>query len=326
MKIGKLLFAGLLTVAFALPSAAQDKQYDVKLHVYSQEEQKAEAANRQKKENRPETVKKTGQSKEAAEAQGKMQHGKPAGKMQDCDQCDKMDGGKCEMGEGQCGMMGGGKCEMMAEGQCDKMQGRPMMGQGRQGMGPMQQGGGMQFGNSVQYREFRRRQLADFEGKRFYLGTNALALVVGMPNINAEWRRDERMGVRLSVGGSFWSWSGEDMSVGGLWFNPEVRWYLGETKGWYAGPMAKVGYFGAYGEHRTSIAVGATLGYMQRVSRKFAVDYNVGVGFSAVGHDRSDEYYLNGVYYPDGGTEWTTRFAPLKIGISLVWQTCSKSY
>lgn len=329
MKIGKHLLAGLLITVFVLPVAAQDKQYDVKLQVYSQEG-KAEPGAKQKREN-PRREHQTGMDCEQVRGQcpetggkaeccekaaacpmmgkdHKMQGGKPCGEMQDCGQCDKMQGDK---------MQGGG--------QCGEMQGCPMNMKGRQEMRSMrQQGNGMPLMNSVQYREFRRRQLADFYGNRFYLGTNALALVVGMPNINAEWRRDERFGVRLSVGGSLWTWDGGGTTIGGFWFNPELRWYLGAGKGWYAGPMAKVGYIGADGERRTSIAVGATLGYMQRVSRKFAVDYNIGVGFSAVGDHNS--YYYHDYGYVTPTTDWNMRFAPLKAGISLVWQTCSKSY
>lgn len=203
-----------------------------------------------------------------------------------------------------------------------QMQGCPRGGQpyGMCAMG--QQGHGMRFMGKAQYREMRRKQLAGFYGDRFYLGTNLMALAVGMPNISAEWRRDESFGVRLSVGGSYMSWYDDDEAIGGFWINPEARWYLGGCKSWYAGPMARFGYIANNSnDHRLSISVGGTFGYMQRVSKKFAVDYNVGVGFSAIGD--YDGYY----YSPEGATtEWRAAFTPLKVGISFVWLTCNKPY
>lgn len=199
--------------------------------------------------------------------------------------------------------------------------------------------GAVPYMNSVQYREWRRKQWTDFEGDRFYLGTNALALVTLAPNVNMEWRRNEKFGLRLSVGGFYCPWIKNDKKkngAGGFWITPEARWYLGKDKAWYAGAMAQFGYLGncyketeyliggagdSYerniDEHYMAVSVGATLGYMQRVSKKFSVDYNVGVGVSGVGH-------YDG-YYSDATTSWRAAFSPVKVGISFIWQTCSKA-
>ena len=255
--------------------------------------------------------------------------------------CDK---GEClgECGEGECC---GKECDKPCCGDkpcCEK----PCAGKPVCGPGPacqMTPCGMPIFGCNAQYRDFKkmmRNVPCNFCGDAFYLGTNALAYLVLAPNMSMEWRRDEKRGLRLSLGGMYWPWTGNDNgndeNTYGFWVTPEYRFYLGQKKAWYAGPMAQFGYLGRcydqytyYGggssrisERYMAISAGGSFGYMQKVKRNFAIDYNVSVGVSAVGH--YDEANID--YYGNSGaeTKWNAAFTPTNIGISLVWQTCSK--
>ncbi len=248
--------------------------------------------------------------------------------------CDKGECcGKCEKGEctGECGK------PCCGDKACDK----PGKGHGKPAMGPtcqMTPCGMPIFGCNAQYRDFKKMMRAnmppcEFYGSAFYVGTNALAYLILAPNANIEWRRDEKLGLRLSVGGFYWPWTDNDNNENtyGFWVTPEVRFYLGKKKAWYAGPMVQYSYLGRcydsyyyYGggspdrvnEHYMAISAGGTFGYMQKIKRNFAIDYNIGMGVSAVGH-------YDG-YYAGATTDWKPGFSLTNIGISLVWQTCKK--
>lgn len=200
------------------------------------------------------------------------------------------------------------------------------------------------FYSNAQYRDYKRMLRAQavqntvrgFEGDRFYVGTNALADLVLAPNFQFEWRRDEKMGVRLTVGGFYWPWLGDNKGDssnggGGFWITPEIRWYLGAKRAWYAGAMAQLGYacnsyedYTMYSYYPAStetieeknlmISAGGTFGYMQRINRNFGIDYNVGVGFSAIGQKSTHSQ----------GTGWYGAFSFTQVGVSLVWGVCNK--
>lgn len=238
------------------------------------------------------------------------------------------------------------KCEKgCAEKTCEKggnacPEGKPMackMGMGHHGHhGPMPV-----FHNNAQYRDYRKMlkkaciaESIKGESDRFYVGTNALADLMLAPNAQFEWRRDEKMGLRLTVGGFYMPWLSNDCDsngAGGFWVTPEIRWYLGAKKAWYAGAMAQFGYlcnsyedatYSMYAypaETRTvkekamAISAGGTFGYMQRINRSFGIDYNVGVGISAIGYDNGYD-----------STKWNAAFSFTQVGISLLWQVCGK--
>lgn len=232
---------------------------------------------------------------------------------------------KCEQGgKPCCGEQMNGRGHGMPRGQAHKLNGAAATPCGM----PI-------FGSNAQYRDFkkmmRRGCCEDFIGDRFYLGTNTLAYLILSPNISMEWRRDEARGFRLEVGGSFGPslfGTGDTNRAGGFWIAPEYRFYLGERKAWYAGPMVKFGYVGrnyddyyyynyygtdSFHEYTVRISAGGSFGYMHKLRPNFALDYNLSVGMSAVGYN--DGY---------SGTDWYAAMSVTRVGISLVWKTCSK--
>ncbi len=246
--------------------------------------------------------------------------------------CDKGECcGKCDKGEcvGECGK------PCCGDKACDKPCGKEGRGKPAFGHGPtcaMTPCGMPVFGCNAQYRDFKRmmNKPCEFYGSAFYVGTNALAYLLLAPNVSIEARRDERVGFRLSLGGFYWPWTDNDNNENtfGFWVTPEMRFYLGQKKAWYAGPMVQFSYLGrtydSYNyngdsranEHYMAVSAGGSFGYMQRIKRNFAIDYNVSAGVSAVGH-------YDG-YYSGATTDWKPGFSLTNIGVSLVWQTCNK--
>lgn len=249
--------------------------------------------------------------------------------------CKDACGKECGAGK-KCDGQGGKPCCGEQE-CCGQMDG---CGSGmRHGQAPAFRGAAMSglmpvFGSNAQYRDFKRMMrtdCVDFVGDRFYLGTNVLAYLILAPNVSMEWRRDEKCGLRLELGGffgpSFFD-DGDTNHFGGFWVTPEYRFYLGERRSWYAGPMAQFGYIGrnfsdnyynnssntgSRHEYLMAISAGGSFGYMHRLRPNFALDYNLKVGVSALGYN--DGY---------SSTSWKPAVSATNIGISLVWKACSK--
>jgi hypothetical protein len=398
MKIGKLCLVALFIVAVILPSAAQDRQYDVKLTVYQKEDVQAQKQEKQKKEKPAKELKqkapkaektvaaepaKTENAREVqlgvsptsgaiakvtyveegvdkAHPKGVELRGDPT-KIETqtaCDKpcevadktcpdkskaccgekkCDKCAAGKpCEKGKACCGEK---KCDKCAAGEsCEK--GKPTCKMPK--MAPC--AAAPVFYNSAQYRDYKRmlvtKAVNKIEGSRYYIGTNALADLVLAPNVQAEWRKDEKLGVRLTVGGFYNPCLNGENGAGGWWITPEVRWYLGAKKAWYAGAMMQVYQacntpgkdevivnandgstttIPAVKDKTTAISMGGTFGYMQRIKPNFGIDYNVGVGVSAIGHPKAGNPTIN-------KTSWRAAFSFTQVGVSLVWGVgCKKS-
>ncbi len=334
MKIGKYILAGLLVAAVVLPVSAQDKQYDVKLTVYSKEDQaKAKADGKECKKGGKGYISEPRADRKAAKAERSIaravpaepvkiepaESGKPYVSVRPVEEKPKQPVRPRESYDPVVVPAGDKKCGEACDKPCcrDKAYGKHAF--------LMSPGGMPMFCCNAQYRDFNRTMFADFAGDAFYLGTNVLAYAALAPNMSLEWRRDESVGFRLGFGGFYWPWAGGESrdNTYGFWGAPEVRFYLGQQKAWYAGPMLQFGYLGrcfdnsAYGnEHYVTASVGGTFGYMQRVKRNFAVDYNIGVGVSGIG------YYDGRDANP--GTDWKCAFSLTNIGISLVWQACNK--
>ncbi len=354
MKIWKYTLAALLMSAVVLPLSAQDKQYDVKLTVYPKESQ-VDQKTRKKEEKRREKnfrdeyrdERKVEKSARQAERLNFEPVGiervqsdtsvVPVSPKESCDPAACPSCGKPECGG--CGKDCGKWCDKpcCAEKRCDAPH--------YAGYGQMPCGMPI-FGCNAQYRDFKKmmhgRAVEDFYGSAFYVGTNLLADVLLAPNVSLEFRRDERIAFRLNMGGFYWPWVGDsdnnydNSGIGGFWVTPEVRWYIGENRSWYAGVMAQYAwaqkverneycladsgypdpcFTDTYKERRMAVSLGGSFGYMQRIKSNFAIDYNLSAGVSAVAY---------GDNIAPAGLDWKCAFSVTNIGVSLVWKACSK--
>ena len=163
---------------------------------------------------------------------------------------------------------------------------------------------------------------------RFAVRTNLLYDAFLLPTLGIEWRVNRNVGIKLD--GSLSWWSGADGKVQKMWLlNPEVRWYMGGAKRFYAGLSANYGEYNLYkymlggflsddaGYQGRLWSAGLTAGYQLFLSRRFSIDINIGLGYTRSDYDSFT--LTDGVRVYKHRDKTKDFWGPTQAGISLVW-------
>lgn len=162
----------------------------------------------------------------------------------------------------------------------------------------------------------------------FALRTNLLYDAFLLPTLGAEWRINRNIGVKLD--GSFSWWNDGKDKVQKVWLvNPEVRWYLLDSKRFYVGASGSYGEYNIYKYMLGGIVskdtgyqgklwnAGLTAGYQLYISRGFSVDFNLGLGYTRSKYDSFG--MTDGVRVYKERDKTKNFWGPTQAGISLIW-------
>lgn len=160
------------------------------------------------------------------------------------------------------------------------------------------------------------------------LRTNLLYDAFLLPTVGLEWRVNSSIGIKLD--GSFSWWGGKQEKVQKVWLlNPEIRWYMGSRKRFYAGAS---GNYGEYNIYRYPIGnllskdtgyqghiwnAGLTVGYQLLLSRSISLDFNLGLGYTCSEYDSFNLANGKRIYKERSKTKKI--WGPTQAGISFVW-------
>lgn len=162
----------------------------------------------------------------------------------------------------------------------------------------------------------------------FAVRTNVLYDAMLLPTLGIEWRISPSVGIKLDASRSWWG--SETGKVQKMWLlNPEVRWYLLRDKRFYVGASANYGKYNIYkyllggllssdtGYQGDFWGAGLTVGYQLRLSRRFSVDFNLGLGYTRSEYDSFR--MIDGVRVYKDRNQSKNFWGPTQAGISLVW-------
>ncbi|MCD8176474.1 MAG: DUF3575 domain-containing protein [Tannerellaceae bacterium] len=162
----------------------------------------------------------------------------------------------------------------------------------------------------------------------FAIRTNLLYDAFLTPTLGVEWRMNRYVGIKLD--GSFAYWGNQHGRVQKLWLiSPEVCWYLLDTQPFYVGLGANIGEANIYrgfakilskdtGYQGHIYGGGVTVGYQLPLSSHFAIDFNLGLGYTRFNYDT---FYISNDVRVYKGRDLTKNFwGPTQAGISLVWR------
>ena len=166
------------------------------------------------------------------------------------------------------------------------------------------------------------------EPYRFALRTNLLYDALLLPTLGAEWRVNRDWGIRLD--GSLARWGDGHGKVQKVWLlNPEVRRYLLRDRRFYVGAAGSYGEYNIYRYPLGSLfpedtgyqgklwSAGVTAGYQLCLSRRFSVDFNLGLGYTRSVYDSFT--VTDGVRVVKGRNRAKNLFGPTQAGINLIW-------
>ena len=162
----------------------------------------------------------------------------------------------------------------------------------------------------------------------FAVRTNLLYDASLLPSLGVEWRINESVGVKLD--GALSRWGTEHGKVQKIWMlNPEVRWYLLHDKRFYLGVSGNYGEYNVYeypignllrddtGYQGKAWNAGLTLGYQLPLCRHFAIDFNLGLGYT---HSDYDSFGIErGTRVFKGRDCSKSIWGPTQAGINFVW-------
>lgn len=155
---------------------------------------------------------------------------------------------------------------------------------------------------------------------RFSLRANLLRWATLTPDLGIEWRINSSWGIMVNGSWTSWSWNEKDRRYA-LWeVSPEVRYYIGKEKRGYVGAMFKAGQFNykfsATGRQGDLMGGGLTGGYVLKLNRALALDFNIGLGYLNADHDKYE--VIDGVRVRRG-TESKNWWGPVNAGVTLMW-------
>lgn len=139
-------------------------------------------------------------------------------------------------------------------------------------------------------RQARLESLASGDERGIVLSGNLLRWATLTPEVGVEWRVDRDWGVLVQ--GAWTSWRWKDMGRRyALWnVSPEVRYYLGREKRWYAGVYVHAGEFnykpGGTGRQGDYFGGGVSAGYGVSLGRRWLLDFTLGAGYTRAEYEK----------------------------------------
>lgn len=162
----------------------------------------------------------------------------------------------------------------------------------------------------------------------FAVRTNVLYDALLLPTLGVEWRINRDWSIKLD--GSLSWWGGNSDKVQKVWLlNPEVRRYLLRDRRFYVGAAGSYGEYNIYKYPLGSLfpedtgyqgklwSAGVTAGYQLYLSRRFSVDFNLGLGYTRSVYDSFT--VTDGVRVVKGRNRAKNLFGPTQAGINLIW-------
>ncbi len=164
---------------------------------------------------------------------------------------------------------------------------------------------------------------------RFALMTNILYYGILMPNLEFEWRINDRWSLSLEGDVAWYKKASKHKYYQIAVISPEVRRWFRTRKPWhgmYVGAFLQGTWYdlenGHNGHKGEGGSIGLSYGYMFPISRCLSFDAEIGVGYF---YTRHREYVPYDGHYIYQRTKQTNYFGPLKAKFSFVWRFGDKN-
>lgn len=162
------------------------------------------------------------------------------------------------------------------------------------------------------------------------LRTNGLYDLVLCPNVGIEVQTDLGLAWQLDYIGAWWNTQKKNRYFSNYTLQTELRYYFASPKmnfpytGYHAGAYFQLATydfeFGGKGfqcrDLDNSIGFGLSYGYSKAISRRFSLDFTLGIGYFT---SKYTVYEPSNDWYKAVGYKKLTWFGPTKAEVTLVW-------
>lgn len=159
---------------------------------------------------------------------------------------------------------------------------------------------------------------------RLAIKSNLLYDIALLPNLEVEWRFNDKWSVALEGGVAWWGRYAKNRSYRLAMISPEVKRWIRPRAPWhgfYVGLFAGGGLYdfqkGSPGYRGEGVMGGLSVGYMWPLSRCLSMEAAVGAGYM---YTRYKEYKPIAGHHVYQRTKDINYFGPLKVKLSLVWR------
>lgn len=160
--------------------------------------------------------------------------------------------------------------------------------------------------------------------QRIAIKSNLLYDAALMPNLEVEWRVNDKWSVALEGGVAWWGKYSNNKSYRLAMVSPEVkRWFRtrGPWHGLYMGLFIGGGLYdfqnGSPGYRGEGVMSGLSVGYMWPLNRCLSLEAAFGAGYLFT---RYKEYHPSDGHHVYQRTRDINYFGPLKVKLSIVWR------
>lgn len=165
----------------------------------------------------------------------------------------------------------------------------------------------------------------------FQLRTNGLYNLALSPNIGLEWQSSLGLAFQFDYVGAWWNSPSKNRFFSNYGFQTEIRYYFKHKntanpfRGLHAGVYGQMATFdfefGGEGVQCPNLddawGLGLSGGYTLPISRRWAIDFVLGLGYFTAKYKTYDPTYNGG--YQATGTKRLKFFGPTKLEVSFVW-------
>lgn len=151
------------------------------------------------------------------------------------------------------------------------------------------------------------------------LRTNSVPWLMLMPNLGAEYKASDNIG--LVVDGSWAHWSLNTQNKYWRIWNvaPQVRYYTGKLKDNYIGLQYTMGEYNLTGNQGKYIGGGITLGHQFNCGKNLMVDLGISLGYLYL-HDKEEYQRIDGHDYRTTPKSSHGYWGPTGLTVSFVWK------
>lgn len=165
----------------------------------------------------------------------------------------------------------------------------------------------------------------------FLLRTNGLYDLALSPNVGIEFQTDLGLAFQFDYVGAWWNSPSKNRFFSNYGFQTEIRYYFKHKntanpfRGLHAGVYGQMATFdfefGGEGVQCPNLddawGLGLSGGYTLPISRRWAIDFVLGLGYFTAKYKTYDPTYNGG--YQATGTKRLKFFGPTKLEVSFVW-------
>ncbi|WP_051697502.1 DUF3575 domain-containing protein [Prevotella sp. 10(H)] len=172
---------------------------------------------------------------------------------------------------------------------------------------------------SLNAQENKEAEQTYFPKGSLSLRTNAASWLLLTPNLGAEYKATDNLGLLVEGGYAHWKLNTQNRYWHVWNVAPQVRYYTGSLKNNYIGLQYTMGEYNLTGNQGKYMGGGLTLGHQFYCGRNLMVDLGLSLGYLYL-HDKEEYNRIDGHDYRIKAKSSNGYWGPTGVSVTFVWK------